>query len=303
MQIRSTASRLVFFLGLCVATVALVVSSRRLEDRPHNPDLGAAPIYLPQARYLRPLSLGYDIALSDLLWFRTISYFGEHYRSDRVYPWLAYMCNLVTDLDPRADYVYRFGGMILPWEAHEADAGIALLEKGVRALPNSWMLHYWLGFSYYFFKADQGRALTHLERSAQLPGAHANAAALVASLRAQQYGPATALAFLAEIARDTDNEQMREVVHGQMQAAQLAVDIDLLTDAVATYRAQTGRFPESLPALVEAQLVSAIPAEPYGGTYQIDPETGAVRSSTGHQPLQLHRSKNAEAVLRGETLP
>ncbi len=60
----------------------------------------------------------------------------------------------VTDLDPNADYVYRFAGVILPWEANQADDGIRLLEKGVRNVPDSWLMHFWLGFNYYFFKSD-----------------------------------------------------------------------------------------------------------------------------------------------------
>lgn len=303
MQFRSLTVKLFFLLALCASVSTLVVTGQILEHRPHDADFTAAPIYLPQARYLRPLSLGYELALSDLLWFRTISYFGEHYRSDRTYPWLAYMCNLVTDLDPRADYVYRFGGMILPWEAHQVDAGIEMLEKGVRALPDSWMLHYWLGFSYYFFRADYDGALAHLERSAQLPGVHPTSAALAASLRAQQYGPETALTFLQEIARDTDSAQMREVARGQMREAQLAIDLARVTAAVAAYRERTGALPASVQSLVEAHLLPAIPQDPFGGTYEIDAQTGAVRSSSGHKPLQLHRSKNGEAVLRGEALP
>ena len=116
-------------------------------------------VYLPPARFLKLVSLGYQHALADVLWFRTTGYFGRHYRSDRIYPWLAYMCNVVTDLDPAAQHVYRFAGLILPWEADGVDDGIALLEKGSRNLPDAWELSYMLGFSYYFFKDDLATAV------------------------------------------------------------------------------------------------------------------------------------------------
>ena len=135
-------------LGLVVAG-----SSARLQQA--APASGPAEVvYLPDARLLRPLVLGYDNVLADLLWFRTISYFGGHFETDRSYPWLARMCDLVTDLDPRAEHVYRFAGLILPWEANEVDEGIRLLEKGVRNLPDAWELHYYLGMTRYFFKDD-----------------------------------------------------------------------------------------------------------------------------------------------------
>jgi len=129
------------------------------------------PVYLPRAEYLRPISLGWQNVLADILWFRTISYFGEHYRSDRTYAWLAQMCDLVTDLDPRAEHVYRFAGLILPWEANDVDEGIRLLEKGVRNLPESWLLHYYLGMTHYFFRNDADAAAEYLSTAARLPGA------------------------------------------------------------------------------------------------------------------------------------
>src|ERR1035437_4303199 len=98
-------------------------------------------IYLPPTRFLRAVSLGYEHALADLLWFRTINYFGQHVQMDRMYPWLAHMCDVVTELDPRAEHVYHFGGVMLPWEADRVDDGIALLEKGIRNMPESWRLH------------------------------------------------------------------------------------------------------------------------------------------------------------------
>ena len=135
------------------------------------------------------MSLGWHNVLADVLWFRTISYFGEHYRSDRTYPWLAQMCDLVTDLDPRAEHVYRFAGVILPWEADQVEAGIRLLEKGVRQFPDSWLLHYYLGFNYYFFKNDFDARSRTCAAALALPGAHPNVGAAGRHARAQQYGP------------------------------------------------------------------------------------------------------------------
>lgn len=288
-------------LGLAVAAVG--ASGRWLERRPRPADSTAVPIYLPQARFLRPLSLGYHNVLSDILWFRTINYFGDHYYSDRTYPWLAYMCDLVTDLDPRADYVYRFAGMVLPWEANEIDQGMRLLEKGAAALPDSWQMHYWLGFSYYFFKSDYERALAHMQRAALLPGAHPTAAQLAALLHQHQYGPETTLHFLGEIARNSDNEQMREVAREHIRETQLARDVELLNGAVTEYHRRVGAYPPSTAALVEARLLTKIPSDPFGGVYVIDEQTGTVRSSTGRQPARLYRSKTGESVLRGEPLP
>jgi tetratricopeptide (TPR) repeat protein len=294
--------RVATVLGALSAAVIVVASAGTRLEHPPQPHAASGPIYLPHAQFLRPVSLGYQAVLADVLWFRTISYFGEHYRSDRTYAWLAYMCDLVTDLNPRADYVYRFAGMILPWEANQVDEGIRLLNKGVGVFPDSWLLHFWLGFTYYFFKSDYDRASQHMGRAAALPGAHPIAAHLASLLYQHQYGPETTLQFLADMSEHADNQQMREVAQRQMREARLAADLQRLATAVAGYRARFGHPPASVAALVAANLLTDVPNDPFGGVYEIDPASGSVRSSTRHQPSRLYRSVTAEAAQRGESV-
>ena len=260
------------------------------------------PVYLPRAAYLRPISLGWQNVLADILWFRAISYFGEHYRSNRTYPWLAQMCELVTDLDPRAEHVYRFGGVILPWEANQVDAGMHLLEKGTQQFPDSWTLEYYLGFQAYFFKSDYQSALTHLRRAMTLPDAHPAAARLATALAAEQYGPDTALAFLAELEHDAETRDLRDIIRGNIEDARLAADLERLSGAVAAYQTRNGYLPLTVETLVSARLLPAVPSDPFGGNYMIDPLTGAVRSSTGREPTRLYQSKMREKVLRGQAV-
>src|SRR5574341_54019 len=147
---RGTGAEALRLLALATAFTALALAAGSSDDRLSRHLTELTPhdefIYLPPTRFLRAVALGYEHALADVLWFRTINYFGRHYRSDGVYPWLASMCDAVTDLDPQAEHVYRFGGVILPWEARRIEDGLALLEKGTRNLPHSWRLRYMVGF-------------------------------------------------------------------------------------------------------------------------------------------------------------
>lgn len=261
-----------------------------------------APVYLPKTEYLRPMSLGWQNVLADILWFRTISYFGQHYRSDRTYPWLARMCDLITDLDPHADHVYRFAGVILPWEANQADAGIRLLEKGVGQFPRSAMLHYHLGFNYYFFRNDYARALAHLRRAMALPGTHRPIARLVAVLAAHRYGPDPAIEFLSALAKDVDSPAIRGAIEEHIREARLAADLARIDAAAQAYRERIGRAPPSVDDLVAAGLLDAVPSDPFRGHYEIDPATGTARSSTGRVPSRLHQSKIRQKALAGESL-
>lgn len=289
--------------GLAALGSVVAGAGARLREQQVSVSPAAELVYMPDARLLRPLLLGFDNVFADVLWFRTINYFGKHYVTDRSYPWLARMCDLVTDLDPRAEHVYRFAGVILPWEANEVDEGIRLLEKGIRAVPDSWMLHYHLGILRYFFKDEYGAAAEHLRRAAELPGAVPNVAHMAAVLHAQQHGPQTTLAFLREMHRQTESPQLREVIERSLHEAQLAADVERLTALAAAYRERFGVAPSSLEELVDAGLLAGIPPDPLGGTYEIDPVTGGVRSSTGQTPRRLRGSPLKERraqMKRGE---
>jgi len=256
-------------------------------------------IYLPPTQFLDAISLGYRHALANVLWFRTIGYFGRHYRSDRLYPWLAYMCNVVTDLNPQAEHVYRFGGVILPWEANRVAEGIALLEKGTRSIPDSWRLHYMLGFSYYFFRDDLEASSRALRRATELPDAPAYVSQLAAVVDATQHGPEAAIAFLLQLDRNDASDEMRAAIRDRIGALSLARDLDALDDAVQTFRDRFQRLPDDLSEVVRMGILLAIPSEPFGGQYVLDVTSGRVRSSLGHIPARLNSSKMREAFLKG----
>ena len=284
--------------GLALLAWALGSSATRL-DRQHAVRHPAELVYLPDARLLRPLVLGYDDALADLIWFRTISYFGEHYQNDHVYPWLARMCEVVTDLDPRAEHVYRFGGLMLPWEAGEVDAGIRLLEKGIRVFPDSWSLRYDVGIVRYLFQRDYARAADDMRHAAALPGAPPMVAGTAAMLEARGDDPATAIEILTRMRDEATSAEARAVFERSILDARVAWDVERLDALVDRFREGAGRRPTSLDELVTAGLLRGVPPDPYGGAYEIDRETGKVHSSTGRVPRALHESPRARAIEQG----
>ena len=286
------------FLGVVVAG-----SNARLQHA--APASGAAEVvYLPDARLLRPLVLGYDNVLANLLWFRTISYFGGHFETDRAYPWLARMCDLVTDLDPRAEHVYRFAGLILPWEANEVDQGIRLLEKGVRNLPDAWQLHYYLGMTRYFFEDDADAAAEELGIAARLPGAPPLVGRLAAVMYGRRSNPATTIQFLRELLRNAESEQMRQVLTRSLEDAEFRAAAAAIEGAVDTYRQRFGALPPSVDALIAHGIVDGQPPpDPYGGRWEVDQGTGHVRSSSGREPRELHESGAVQARRKSAMSP
>lgn len=286
--------------ALAITLIAVIdYASSVLEAPGSRPALNAQFVYVPDPRLLRALSLGHTGALADLLWFRTISYFGDHYYSDRLYPWLFRMCDVVTDLDPKALHVYRFAGVILPWEANRPDDGIALLEKGLQHFPDSWYLHWLVGFNYYFFKDDLQNASDHLRRAAELPGTHPYVSRLAAIVYAHGHDPAAAESFLVDLERSTQDDEMRGVISLRLGELKLGRDIETLATAIDTYQRQVGTPPADLETLVDSGVLAQLPEEPFGGRYQLDPNTGKISTTSGHAPLKLYESKARQEYRKG----
>ena len=291
---------LAVLLAIAVLTATVAVTGSDLDNAAARVQRTAGPIYLPRAEYLRPMALGWQNVLADVLWFHTISYFGEHFRSDRTYPWLAQMCDLITELDPRAEHVYRFAGFILPWEAGQVDAGIRLLEKGTRQLPGSWLLEYYAGFNYYFFKDDYVRAIAHLRRAMALPGAHPSVAALAAVLSAEQYGPETTVAFLTELEGTVDSGDLRDIVHQKLVEAQAGAELQRLDRALGAFYARHGYYPIVVEELTAGGLLDDAPPSAYGDAYVVDPLIEHIRPVSGFAPSRLHQSPIRQKAVRGE---
>ncbi len=285
----SVLAVLLLFTTLATGTIRTTLDDRAAH---HGED---EPIYLPHADLLRPLTLGYHNAFADVLWFRTINYFGKHYRGDRNYRWLSYMCDLVTDLDPLFEDVYEFGGVILPWEAGDVDGGLKLLAKGTAAIQDSWLLEYYLGFSHFYFRGDKATAAKHLATAAQLPDAHATVANLAAILTRESSGPEATLAFLSSLEKGSGATNLRSVIEKNLVETAAESAIVELNEAVDSYYRSAPEPLLTLERLVEAGVIDRIPRDPFGGRFILGTD-GKVRSSTGMEPSRTHAGPAHEQV-------
>lgn len=173
---------------------------------------GESLLYLPSGKFLKPLALGYDQLLADLLWMKTISYFGGHFMSDKQYPWLAHMLNLIIDLDPRFTFPYYFGGIVLSLEASQIEEANRILERGIEVYPDRWQYPFYIGFNFYYHKKDVERGLPYLEKAASLPGSPDFLKRLVGRLYEKSGKQEEALHFYEEVYRNTDDEMIRQKI-------------------------------------------------------------------------------------------
>jgi hypothetical protein len=104
------------------------------------------------------------------------------------------------------------------------------------------------------------------------------------------------IAVLEQMREQTTSPETRAVLERSIQDAQVAWDVARLDPLVDAYRKGTGHLPTNLGVLVDVGLLRGVPPDPYGGTYEIDPATGTVHSSTGRVPTALHASPQAREL-------
>jgi len=250
-------------------------------------------LYLPGERGLKFLSFGYQNILSDLLWFKTVSYFGKHYASDRDYTWLKHMCKIVSTLDPRKQHVYEFCSTMLAWEVGNPKAGIEFLSAAIAQFPRNWHLYFLRGFNYLFFLDDPQAAQNDFVKAASLPNAEPIAARLAAKSMIDTSDPETAISFLAQMISRAKEPAQRKALEKRLKEAAYERDLRRLEGALEIFATRQGRRAASLEELVSAGIVKRLPKDPFSGDYYLDTDQKTVKSTSNKKRLSLYTKKTA----------
>jgi hypothetical protein len=138
------------FLILATAFSHLAVS----RTRAGFPD-AAEKYYLPPRPVLRAASLGYNEALADLIWVKTVLYFGERVTGNRKYQYLHRYLDAVIALDPHFKRVYLWAGSVAMYNMNRITQesvwrSIRYLEKGHRVFPKDWEILFALASNYLY---------------------------------------------------------------------------------------------------------------------------------------------------------
>lgn len=192
---------------LSVLAVLLQVKSADVHARVISED---DRFYLPAAKWLRVFSLGFNEAAADLVWIKTIVYFGQRVgsSSSKIKGRENFTVNYLTtavELDPRFRRAYTAGSALTLFQNLEVtektvNAAMELLERGVRAFPGDGEILFDLGVMHYyemrpFLPADETHPKTKyheelgaelIARAALMPGAPPYARLLSSSLLSKE---------------------------------------------------------------------------------------------------------------------
>jgi hypothetical protein len=269
----------------------LAVSSQiALEDRIYTPKpaVPTTVAWVQSPHVVRHLSLGYNALWADVYWIRAVQYFGgtklstEQRKSyDLLYPLL----DITTTLDPRFNIAYRLGAILLsegyPSGAGRTDQAIALLEKGMRAMPDRWQYLHDAGFVYYWWRQDSATAAKWFLKAAEIPGAPNWLRPVAAAMLNQggERGPARAL--WEDMLNNAEHEWLREAARRGLMQIDAEEHLELLRPVITRFHDQVGRFPKAWKEVVDAGLLRQAPVDPTGYMYELTPDTGAIDVGRG----------------------
>lgn len=275
------------------ALSAGIAAGARLRLEPEAQRIGRIrdPSWLPSGRSVRTASFGQRLVLADLYWLRTVMYIGEGVLAPkRGWGGLLPLGEIVTDLDPRFGYAYQVVGSNLSGIAYRVGESDRILQKGMRNVPDRWMLPFLYAFNKFFYEDDYAQAALYARRAAQV-GNRPHLALLAANLSLtadteEEYQ--AAIGFLEITRQQATNPEVRAEMEQRLMKVLTYRELSRSERAIAAFRARTGRLPFTLAEAVLAGLLPAVPDDPSGGEIVYDFATGGVRSTTigSRQPVR-----------------
>lgn len=178
--------RRTFFLSfLTLVGLGILIASQDLKRIGSEEQAPETVFYIPRAATIRPLLLGHEAFLADLVWIRTVGYFGDEFLGRGKFRYLEGLLDFATDLDPRFEKVYIWAGAILMYRGgaisrEKVLASIRILEKGWQTIqndpvgwrhtPDYWMIPQMIGFNYAIELRDKKRGAPYIQATGRIPG-------------------------------------------------------------------------------------------------------------------------------------
>jgi hypothetical protein len=259
-------------------------ASRQVDDRLGRYRAQHDVLYLWSAKHVSRLFPGFRDLAADVYWLRTVQYFGgqrafdARSRMELLFP----LIDITTTLDPRLEVAYRYGATFLseprPIGAGRPREGVAVLERGVAALPESWRLRQDLGFFHQLFLHDPDKAAQVMREAAQIPGAPRWLLESIAGDILLKGGDrASSRRMWRQMYEQSEEGILRNNAMIRLQILDALDQADALTAAVEEYRRRTGRTPAALQELRSAGLLPFPPVDSTGVPFEYDPASGRVR--------------------------
>ncbi len=246
-----------------------IVFSQVLHDKYSSKSSQKKPL-IPTVQIVKAADLGLHSAASSLYWLYTIQYFGGARKDE--YKNLPDYINLVTDLDPKFSHPYAFAPLVMP-PYNLTDQAIDIAQKGIENSEPNWEIAYNLGLLYHMHKEDQSQALKYFDLAAQTPNAPDFAKWIATNYGSRPDIREQSKLIWQGVAENTNDQVLKERAETYIYHYEL---MSFLEKTATIYKEKFGQYPEPIEKLVEANILSEIPKDPFGYVFKID-DDGRVR--------------------------
>lgn len=251
----------------------------------------------PDPLTLEILALGDKPAAADLSWLKAVNYFGGRDGAEQWYASLGGLLNAVVELDPHFKYAYLFGGNALSSSLSGVDAADALLKRGRKQFPDDWQFPFYIGINAYIFRDDYKRAGRYIGEAAAFKEAPSFLGPFSTRLLASAGDCDESLRTVDMLLKNTSDKVVQKNLHERQRYLIWECNFQVLEQAVAHYTELRGAPPDNLRALLQGGMMPALPQDPYGGQWSLDPQ-GKVLSSTQKKRLKISVSTKLKEQIK-----
>lgn len=226
---------------------------------------------------VKKLSLGYDALLADIYWTRAVQYYGQRIGDPHTkFESLAPLLDIATTLDPKLVVAYRFGAIFLSEPraigAGRTDLAVNLVQKGIQANPEQWLLNYDLGFLYYWRLKDYPKAAQTYAEGGKKPNAPLIMTLMGARVAEKGNDLDTSRMIFLELYESSKDKNVRKTAMRELRALKAQEDEMHLDRTIQDYHKRFGHYPASTKDLVAAGMLPGIPVDSVGFAYVIGPD-------------------------------
>lgn len=270
---------MLLFIPLVVCYVLVVIPlASYMKKRPVEVKLG----YLPEAQVLKIAAGEHRCLVAESLVVKVLFYFGtlidRQDRGIKVKPQYFDMFKSMeraVKLDPYNSDAYYFTQAAFTWELGRAADVNRVLAYGMKYRTWDYQLPFYAGFNAAYFLHDYKSAARFMQKAAEISGNQ-----LFTTLASRYFYQAgqtqLGVMFLEVMSKGAKDPGVRKAYQVRKEALE---GVMLIDQAVAAFKAQTGRLPVSLDELVAKGFIESVPVDPYGGTFYLEPD-GKVASTS-----------------------
>lgn len=239
-------------------------------------------MFVPDPMTLHAAATGFEEALADVLWVRTVLLFADWVAGDESTFSREYLHRFVlaiATLDPGWRTVYYYGGVELRVMG-DIDAADDVFRRGHDALPDEPFFPFSVGMDAYLYRDDPATAAKWMAKAAAIPRSPRWYAGAAAAMQRRTGDAAGAIQYLREVYASTTDPGVRANTRYQIARLEHNELVATWEEACLDYRARTGHSlarPEDLK-----KLGFDPPPSPYGDAWVVDSD-GVVRAQTARE--------------------